>query len=90
MSGVFTCNLDGYTTMVDTIMSLAFLAITVNASLIELVLGVFPDLAISFAALMRLLRSANNWIGFLIGAIYYFGLEFGYGDLLCELSGYGY
>ena len=23
-------------------------------------------------------------------ALYYFGLEYGYGDLMCEYSGYGY
>jgi hypothetical protein len=34
--------------------------------------------------------SSGAWIGYLIGALYFFGLEFGYGDAMCEVSGYGY
>ena len=91
MSGPnFSCSLTGYTEMVDEILNLALLAITVNVSIIEAILFATPDLQQAFNLLYRFLKGAGGFSGYLLGAIYYFGLEFGYGDLLCELSGYGY
>lgn len=86
----FSCTLGGYVNMVDTIMSLALVAFTVNASIIEAVISGMPDLAYAFKNFVKFLRSAPSFMGYLIGAIYYFGLEAGYGDLFCTLSGYGY
>jgi len=39
---------------------------------------------------MQFLRSSGSWVGYLIGAIYFFGLEFGYGEYLCTASQYGF
>merc|ERR1712046_514732 len=86
----FTCGLDGYLSMIDHITSLLFLAITVNSSIIEFVISGLADLAMAYRLFMKFIRSANSWIGYLIGALYYFGLEFGYADVTCELSKYGY
>ena len=85
-----SCSLTGYKQMVTKIIELALVAVTVNASLIELVISGFPDLQQAFKLQVEFLMSSGSWIGYLIGALYYFGLEFGYGDLMCELSGYGY
>ena len=85
-----SCSLSGYQEMVTEIIQLALLAITLNASLIELVISGFPDLQEAFRLQVNFLMSSGAWIGYLIGALYFFGLEFGYGDLMCELSGYGY
>ena len=38
----------------------------------------------------KFLVGFSGWSGYLLAAVYYFGLEFGYADLMCELSGYGY
>ena len=84
------CSLTGYVQMVDEIISLALLAITVNTAIIEGILSGLPDLAVAFKYTVKFLKSAGSWVGYLIGALYFFGLEFGYGDLMCELSGYGY
>lgn len=32
----------------------------------------------------------GNWIGYLVAAIYFFGLEFGYAEPMCEASGYAF
>ena len=74
--------------MVDHIISVTFLAITVNSSIIEFVISGMPDLALAYRLAMKFLRSSSSWLGYLIGAVYFFGLEAGYGDTLCELSGY--
>merc|ERR1719465_202832 len=31
---------------------------------------------------------AGAWIGYLMAAAYYFGLEFGYAETLCDVSGF--
>merc|ERR1711985_182199 len=31
---------------------------------------------------------AGSWVGYVVAALYYFGLEFGYADLMCQISGY--
>ena len=86
----FSCNLDGYVSMVDEIIALALLAITVNASIIEAIVSGAPDLAESFKLMVKFLRSTGSWVGYLIGAIYFFGLDLGYADVMCDISGYGY
>ena len=76
--------------MIDHITSLLFLAITVNSAIIEMVLSVAPDLSIAYRLMIKFIRGANSWVGYLIGALYYFGLEFGYASTMCEVSKYGY
>lgn len=33
---------------------------------------------------------AGAWVGYVVAALYYFGLEFGYADLMCQIMGYVY
>ena len=33
---------------------------------------------------------AGAWVGYAIAALYFFGLEFGYADIMCTVSGYAY
>ena len=35
------------------------------------------------------LVGAGSWAGYAVASLYYFGLEYGYADLMCEYSGYG-
>lgn len=76
--------------MVDEISALALLAVTVNASIIQAMISGIPDLAEAFRLAVQFLRGANSWVGYLVAAVYYFGLEFGYGETMCELSKYSY
>ena len=77
------CNLNGYKKLVKDILKLTLLAISLNVSMIELILSGFPDLSTAFGLLYDFLLGAGEWIGYAIGAIYYFGLEAGYGELFC-------
>ena len=88
----FTCSMQGYSLMVQEIISLALLAITINMSLIETFLDLLTlkYLAISVKMLYAFLKGFGGWSGYALAALYYFGLEFGYADLMCELSKYGY
>jgi len=36
------------------------------------------------------LMGLNNWVGFLLAAIYYVGTDYGFGLVFCEIMGYGY
>ena len=85
-----TCSLSGYQVMVDDIIALSLLAITLNASIIEAIISGLPDLQQAFKLTIRFLRSSGSWVGYLIGAVYFFGLEFGYGEYLCTASQYGF
>ena len=82
--------MSGYKKMVNEIMSLALLALTINVSLIETILSGMPNLkkAVEFA--YDFLKSGPGFMGYLVAAAYYVGLEFGYGDMLCQYAGYGY
>ena len=84
------CTLPGYRQLVNRILKLALLAVSVNVSMIELILSGMPDLSIAFRLTYDFLLGAGDWIGYAIGAAYYFGLEFGYGEYLCKASQYGY
>ena len=84
------CTLAGYRQLVNRIIKLALVAISVNVSIIEMILSGLPDLAIAFRLTYDFLLGAGDWIGYAIGAAYYFGLEFGYGEYLCQASQYGY
>lgn len=36
------------------------------------------------------LLGLGNWVGFAFSAAYFVGLDFGYGEILCEVAGYGF
>ena len=86
----FDCTLDGFQLMVRRITNLALLAITVNTAIIEAIISGLPNLAYAFNHMVTFLQSSSGFAGYTVAAGYYFGLEFGYGDLMCEASKYGY
>ena len=76
--------------MVQDILKLSLTAITLNVSMIELILSGMPDLSVAFGLLYSFLLGAGDWIGYVVAAVYFFGLEFGYGEYLCTASQYGF
>lgn len=89
-SSQLDCSLSGFQVLVMDITNLALLAITLNVSIIEAILSGLPDLAKAFELSYRFLKSSAGFSGYVIAAAYFFGLEFGYGDLLCQAASYGY
>merc|ERR1719197_598085 len=84
------CTLTGFQTMVSDITNLALLAITLNVSIIEAILSGMPDLAKAFDLSYKFLKSSSGFIGYVIGAVYYFSEEGGVGSYLCTAMEYGY
>jgi hypothetical protein len=62
----------------------------VNVSIIEAILSGMPNLKKSFNLLYKFLKGTGGWVGYVIAAVYYFGKDMGYADLMCEVAGYGY
>ena len=82
------CSMNGYTKMVQDIMSLALIAITMAVSTFGAILP--ADLSKSLKLLYSFIKGSADWMGYFIAAVYYIGLDLGYGELLCSLSQYGY
>jgi hypothetical protein len=76
--------------MVDKILELTLVVISLYVSTIEAIISGWPDLATAWALGYDFLKGAGSWIGYVVAAVYYFGLELGYGDILCTAMGYGY
>lgn len=83
-----SCSMNGYTKMVDDIMSLALIVLTMVNSTFAAMLP--KDLAKSSKLLYGFIKGSASWVGFFVAAVYYIGLDLGYGALLCDLSKYGY
>merc|ERR1712096_159901 len=84
------CSMNGYTIMVEEIMSLALIALTVANSTFAAILTSMPDLQRSMRLMYRFIKGSADWIGYFIAAVYYIGLDLGYGDIMCKASKYGY
>ena len=76
--------------MVNQILQLALLAISLNVGLIRTMLSGAPDLSKAFGLAYDFLLGAGGWIGYVVAAVYYFGLDLGYAETLCTISQYGY
>ena len=86
--GAFTCSMDGYVIMTNKLIELSLFAL---ALVKETFAAILPEeLKKSVLYAWDGLVGAGSWAGFAVAALYYFGLEYGYADLLCEYSGYGY
>ncbi len=67
-------------------MSLALIAITVAVSTFGAILSAAPDLQRSIRLMYRFIKGSGDWIGYFIAAVYYIGLDLGYGEMLCTAS----
>jgi len=82
------CSMDGFVKMVKEMAEVALMAL---ALVKETAMSVIPPefgKAVGFA--WNGMVGLFNPLGYLLAAAYYFGIDFGYGDQLCEAFGYGY
>lgn len=84
----FSCSMDGYVEMTGQLIELSLFAIALIKETFAAMLPEALSNAIQYA--WDGLVGAGSWAGFAVAAVYYFGLEYGYADILCEYSGYGY
>ena len=88
MSEEFSCTLDGYVEKTNKLIELSLVGLAIAKETYAAILGEKLGKSVQYAwdGLVR----ARSWAGFAVVALYYFGLVFGYADLMCEYSSYGY
>lgn len=84
----FTCSMDGYVDLTNKLIELSLFAL---ALLKETYAAILPyELGKSVEYAWDGLVGAGSWAGYAVASLYYFGLEYGYADIMCEYSAYGY
>ena len=84
----FNCSMDGYVSIVNEITQLLLSILTIYN---EIIISILPtDLGLAVGYFYQGLTGASSWMGYGVAAIYFMGVDQGFGDTLCEVSGYGY
>ena len=86
--GKFSCSMDGYKKMTKEILELVLVIATFAMETFKAMLPDNLKLAAGYA--YDFLLGAGTWIGFAVAALYFFSVEYDFGDTVCEMSGYGY
>ena len=84
----FSCSMDGYVEMTGKIIELSLFAIALVKETFAAILPEALSKSIQYA--WDGLVGAGSWAGFAVAAAYFLAEEYGYGEMLCEYSGYGY
>lgn len=88
VGGKLNCNMDGYVKMTKEIGRLVLILVTWFK---ETWGAVLPDnLKLATDYLYEFMLGVGSWIGYATAAAYFFSDEFGFGEQMCDLSGYGY
>ena len=82
----FTCSMDGYVKATQELLEVALLAVTLSVSTLRAILPVNLGKALNYA--YKFLTASGSFMGYLVAALYFFSLEFGFGAEMCEASGY--
>lgn len=84
----FTCDMDGYVNMTNKLIELSLFALAIVKETYAAILPMALGKSVQYA--WDGLVGAGSWAGFAVAAVYYFGLEFGYADIMCQLSEYAF
>jgi hypothetical protein len=82
------CSNSGYTKMVRELLALVLFLATFAKETFSAMLPENLQYSVNYA--YAWLLGVGDWIGYAIGALYYFSVEYNFGDTLCEIMGYGY
>ena len=82
----FQCSMDGYVNLTIEVYNVALFGLALLKESYAAVLPMALGKSVNYA--WDGILGAGAWVGFVMAAAYYFGLEFGYADILCEVSGY--
>ena len=83
----FNCDMDGYTQMVLEITELLLILVTLYKEIIVAILP--PNLGLAIKYYYQGLTGVSKWAGFAVAAIYFLAQDQGFGNEMCEVSGYG-
>ena len=80
--------MDGFVKMIHEMIEIAIMGVSL---LKESVLTIVPkELALSIQYLWDAVLALSNWLGYALAAVYYIGEDFGIGETVCDIFGYGY
>ena len=82
----FECTMDGFVDLTSEFINVALIALAIVKETYAAVLPYELGKSVKYA--WDGLVGAGSWAGYATAAAYYFGLEFGYGDIMCEVFGY--
>ena len=82
------CSNQGYTKMVRELLALVLFLATFAKETFAAMLPVNLQYSVNYG--YDFLLGVGDWVGYFIGALYYFSVEYDFGDTLCEILGYGY
>ena len=88
MSEEFSCSMDGYVSLTNQLIELSLVGLALVKETYAAILGEKLGKSVQYA--WDGLVGAGSWAGFAVAAVYYFGLDYGYADYMCEYSSYGY
>ena len=80
--------MDGFVKMTRELVEVALIVVSLQK---EIILSIIPTefgKAVGYA--WKGVVGIANPMGYMMAAVYYFGLDFGYGEKICEYLGYGY
>jgi hypothetical protein len=82
----FECSMDGYVELTKEFINVALFALALVKETYAAVLPHRLGRSVDYA--WDGLVSAGSWAGYVMAAAYFFGLEYGYAEYLCQYSGY--
>ena len=83
----FTCSMDGYVKMTKELIELSLFALSLLKETYAAILPMELGKSVEYA--WDGLVGAGSWSGYAVAALYYFGLEYGYAEIMCQYSEYG-
>ena len=84
----FQCTVDGYVSLTNEIAELLLVFVTVGVETLKTMLP--PNLGKAVNYFYKFFTGFTSWIGYFWAGVNYFGIEYGFGDILCQVFGYGY
>ena len=82
------CSNAGFTKMVREIFALVLFLVSFAKETFSAMLPVNLQKSLNYA--YNFLLGVNDWIGYALASLYYFSVEYDFGETLCEIMGYGY
>ena len=86
--GKLECSMDGYQKMTKEILELVLIIATFANETFKAMLP--PNLQKAAGYAYDFLIGAGTWVGYAVAALYFLSVEYDFGDVVCDASGYGY
>ena len=83
------CTVDSYTKLISELIQVLLLFVSLGVTTLEAILkGELEDIGKAINYGYDFLTGFGSWIGYGFAGVYFFGKEYGFGDIFCEITGY--